>query len=175
VVSIPASCFRSGGLHAQSQTNYSLCWDSFLNKMNRPHLLPSSSFPDHRSQTLYCFMLCRVSGDFVSIFQDLIPEVIPSQKCHMNMGPILSGYGGIGVWNVVWLVQVIYSKKDSIVQYSTLKKWEKRLHHRVQYFIHWTKWKRLNCSTVHWTNWEERLHCTEMAAISLDAHPDSFD
>jgi len=30
-----------------------------------------------------------VSGDFVLIFQDLIPAVIPSQKCHMNMGPIL--------------------------------------------------------------------------------------
>jgi hypothetical protein len=27
------------------------------------------------------------------IFQDLIPEVIPSQKCHMNIGSILSGYG----------------------------------------------------------------------------------
>jgi hypothetical protein len=26
------------------------------------------------------------------ILQDLIPEVISSQKCHMNMGPILSGY-----------------------------------------------------------------------------------
>jgi hypothetical protein len=30
--------------------------------------------------------------DFVSIIQDIIPEVIPSQKCHMNMGPIPKGY-----------------------------------------------------------------------------------
>jgi hypothetical protein len=25
---------------------------------------------------------------FMSILQDLIPEFIPSQKCHMNLGPI---------------------------------------------------------------------------------------
>jgi hypothetical protein len=33
-----------------------------------------------------------VSADFVSTLQDLIPEVIPSQKCYVNMGQILNGY-----------------------------------------------------------------------------------
>jgi hypothetical protein len=39
--------------------------------------------------------IVRVSGDFMSIFQDFIPEVIPSQKCHMNTSPIISGYGAV--------------------------------------------------------------------------------
>jgi hypothetical protein len=34
-----------------------------------------------------------MSGDFMSVLQDLIPEVIPFQKCHMNIGPILNIYG----------------------------------------------------------------------------------
>jgi hypothetical protein len=34
----------------------------------------------------------RVSSDFMSVLQDLISEVIPSQKCHMNKSPILSSY-----------------------------------------------------------------------------------
>jgi hypothetical protein len=33
----------------------------------------------------------RMSSVFMSVFQDLIPEVIPSQKCRMNIGLILSG------------------------------------------------------------------------------------
>jgi hypothetical protein len=40
-----------------------------------------------------------VSGDFTSMLQDLIPKVIPSQKCHMNTGPILSGYGAMDMRN----------------------------------------------------------------------------
>jgi len=28
---------------------------------------------------------CMVSGDFFSLLQDLIPEAIPSQECHLNM------------------------------------------------------------------------------------------
>jgi hypothetical protein len=35
----------------------------------------------------------RVARDFILILQDLIPEAIPSQKCHMNMGLIWNGYG----------------------------------------------------------------------------------
>jgi hypothetical protein len=34
----------------------------------------------------------------MSIIQDLIPEVIPSQKCHMNMGPIPKGYEATDIW-----------------------------------------------------------------------------
>jgi hypothetical protein len=33
-----------------------------------------------------------VSSDFMSLLQDLIPEVIPSQKCHMNVDLILNSY-----------------------------------------------------------------------------------
>jgi hypothetical protein len=36
-------------------------------------------------------------GDFVSVIRYLIPEVIPSQKCHVNIGPILSSYGATDV------------------------------------------------------------------------------
>jgi len=32
-----------------------------------------------------------VTDDYISIFQDHIPEVISDQKCHMNMDPILKG------------------------------------------------------------------------------------
>jgi hypothetical protein len=35
----------------------------------------------------------------LSVLQDLIPEAIPSQKCHMNMSPILSCYGATDIWN----------------------------------------------------------------------------
>jgi hypothetical protein len=35
----------------------------------------------------------RTSSDVMSIPQELIPEIIPSQKCHMNMGLILNSYG----------------------------------------------------------------------------------
>jgi hypothetical protein len=33
-----------------------------------------------------------VTSDFMSILLDPIPEVIPSRICHVNMGPVLSGY-----------------------------------------------------------------------------------
>jgi hypothetical protein len=35
----------------------------------------------------------------VSILQDLIAEVIPGQKCHMNIGQILNGYGATDISN----------------------------------------------------------------------------
>jgi len=34
------------------------------------------------------------------VLQCLIPEAIPSHKCHMNMGPFLIGYWGKGTGNV---------------------------------------------------------------------------
>jgi hypothetical protein len=44
-------------------------------------------------------VLCdyRMSGGFMSVLQDHIPEVIPSQKCHMDMGPILNGYRAMDI------------------------------------------------------------------------------
>jgi hypothetical protein len=44
-------------------------------------------------------IVTQLSGDFVSIPQDLFPEVIPSQKCHMNISTILSGYGAMDIWH----------------------------------------------------------------------------
>jgi hypothetical protein len=38
-----------------------------------------------------------MSGDFMSIFQDLIPKVFPSRKFNINMGAILSNYGDMGI------------------------------------------------------------------------------
>jgi hypothetical protein len=38
-----------------------------------------------------------MSGDFMSIVQDIIPEVIPCQKYHMNMGPIFYGHEYMGI------------------------------------------------------------------------------
>jgi hypothetical protein len=40
---------------------------------------------------------CTVSGDFILMLQDLIYEVVPSQKCHMNIGPVLNGYGATDI------------------------------------------------------------------------------
>jgi hypothetical protein len=37
--------------------------------------------------------LYSMSIDFVIILKNLIPEVIPRQKCHMNTGPVLNGQG----------------------------------------------------------------------------------
>jgi len=39
-------------------------------------------------------------GDFMLVLQDLVPEAIPSQKFHMNLNPIVSGYRNTGIWNV---------------------------------------------------------------------------
>jgi len=44
---------------------------------------------------IICMSLRKVSGVFISVLQDLIPEVTPSHKCYMNMGSILKG---CGVW-----------------------------------------------------------------------------
>jgi len=42
--------------------------------------------------------IIQVSGDFMSLFQDLTPEVILSQKCRMNMGSILNCYRDTDIW-----------------------------------------------------------------------------
>jgi hypothetical protein len=39
----------------------------------------------------------RVFGDFMSIPQDLFLEAIRSQKCYVNMGPVLYDYGDMGI------------------------------------------------------------------------------
>jgi len=38
--------------------------------------------------------------DTLSVLQDPIPEVLTSLECHMNMVPILKGYGDLGVCNI---------------------------------------------------------------------------
>jgi hypothetical protein len=42
-------------------------------------------------------ILYRATGAFMSKLQNLIPEAIPIQKCHMNMGPILTCYGAMDI------------------------------------------------------------------------------
>jgi hypothetical protein len=52
--------------------------------------------------TTYC-LTC--TGWFTtSSLQELIYEVVLSQKCHINKGPILSGYGYI----IIWLAKIKY-------------------------------------------------------------------
>lgn len=36
-------------------------------------------------------------SEMMSVLQGLIPELISSQECHVKMGPLLSGYGGMGI------------------------------------------------------------------------------
>jgi hypothetical protein len=38
----------------------------------------------------------RVSGDSMLMLQDLIHQIIHSQKCYVNMGPLLNGYADMG-------------------------------------------------------------------------------
>lgn len=46
----------------------------------------------HTSLELYDVLLnYKVSGDFVCVLQNVIAEVILSQKYHKNVGPILNG------------------------------------------------------------------------------------
>lgn len=40
-----------------------------------------------------------MSGEFMSVLQDLIAEAIPSQKCYMNIAPTLSGYEATDILN----------------------------------------------------------------------------
>jgi hypothetical protein len=52
----------------------------------------------------------QMCGDFVSVLQDLIPEVIPSQKCHMNMCPVFSSYRHMenmyfSIWSTLYFSQ----------------------------------------------------------------------
>lgn len=44
-------------------------------------------------------LVYRVSSDRIPMLQGVIPEVIPSQKYHMNTWPILNGYGTTHIWN----------------------------------------------------------------------------
>jgi hypothetical protein len=54
-----------------------------------------------------------MSSDIMSVLQDLISEVIPSQKYHMNIDPILNGYGAVDrnsrlfehTWNTITIVR----------------------------------------------------------------------
>jgi hypothetical protein len=43
------------------------------------------------------FKVDRVSSNFVSVLQNLIPEAISSQKCHVSMVVILTGYSDMDI------------------------------------------------------------------------------
>jgi hypothetical protein len=53
--------------------------------------------------------------DLMSILQNLIPEVIPSHKSHINIGPILSGWGGQYIWNLKWFATCVIHGGQSCV------------------------------------------------------------
>jgi hypothetical protein len=46
-----------------------------------------------------------MSADFMSILEDLIPEIIPSQRRLTNMCPIFNVYGNTGLSNVICSVR----------------------------------------------------------------------
>jgi len=71
----------------------------------------------HSLQTVIC--CCRANGndtllhirgsswytrsqEIIPALRNLIPEAIPSQKYHMNVGPILNGYRDMNTGNVTW-------------------------------------------------------------------------
>jgi hypothetical protein len=67
-----------------------------------------------------------MSGDVTSVLQGLIPEAIPSQRYHMNMGPIFNSYRDMSIWNVVWLENYFYSFiywKSCKFQFNKCSKW----------------------------------------------------
>jgi hypothetical protein len=49
----------------------------------------------YKDENMVFHFVCRASSDFITVLQYLIHEVIPSQKWHMKMGPILSGYKAV--------------------------------------------------------------------------------
>jgi hypothetical protein len=68
-----------------------------------------------------------VFGDFVPVFQYPIPEVIPSQKCHMNIGSLLNGYTAMDIWNSRWFEPYVkeghscISTQSVIIGYTSSK------------------------------------------------------
>jgi hypothetical protein len=60
------------------------------------HIIPGSLF------TFLQLVLYSVSGDLMLQLQDLISDIIPSQTCHVNMGPILRAYGAMDIRNSGW-------------------------------------------------------------------------
>jgi len=57
-----------------------------------------------------------VSGDFMSVLQDLIPESISGQKYRTNVGPFLNSYRNMGIWIVVWMSKHGHVHRKSNVQ-----------------------------------------------------------
>jgi len=47
------------------------------------------------------------------VLQNLISEAIPSQKCHMNMGSILSSYGDMDIWNVACVSRCVHVHRQA--------------------------------------------------------------
>jgi hypothetical protein len=69
-------------------------------------LFPSVSLPDKTY---------RVSHDFASVFQNLIPVVFPRQNCHMRVVMILNGYGATDIRNLRLLESYVEHQGHSYV------------------------------------------------------------
>jgi hypothetical protein len=57
----------------------------------------------------------------VQKLQDAVAEVIPVQKCNMNMGHILNGYRHTGFWNVAHTVKLCCADRPAWLSYDPLK------------------------------------------------------
>jgi len=51
------------------------------------------NFQDRTKYRVQHSLLYRMSQELRSLFRDLIPELILSQKCHIHMDPIRNGSG----------------------------------------------------------------------------------
>jgi hypothetical protein len=67
---------------------------SYTLKHKRINLFPAAW---HYKLVTLILAIYRVSGDFMSVYQDLISDIISSQKCHVNMSLILKGYRAMDI------------------------------------------------------------------------------
>jgi hypothetical protein len=92
--------------HTHTHTWYSVPWillvlrhPCFLGQFNFPFLMACFTHFSYAltkcSEFFYNLTIYRVAGDFISVFQNLLPEVIPSQKYPRNVGLNLNKYGAI--------------------------------------------------------------------------------
>jgi hypothetical protein len=62
--------------------------------MNADKLIINASISTHDYSAfllIHALLIYRMIHDFTSVLQELIPEVISSQKCSVNMGPVVNG------------------------------------------------------------------------------------
>ena len=72
------------------------------------------------SNPSWCIVIYRVIQEESARLREMIVCVILSKKVHMNMGPILNGYGVMTVWDLEKKVMIIDNKRNKIInQHNT--------------------------------------------------------